>query len=233
MKWVVCPSLDALSRHAADIFVRRCQDAIERRGEFVVALSGGQTPTALFRRLVEPDRAARVDWPAVHVVWADERCVPPEDEASNYRSAREVLLSHVPIPAGNVHRIEGEWPPMEAADTYEHFLHRLLGSDGRLDLALLGMGTDGHTASLFPGHRALDEICRWVVAAETDAAPPWRVTLTLPVLNAARCALFLVAGVEKANAVRRVQAGEDLPASRISPTEGELIWLVDRDAART
>ena len=231
MKWVLCPGLDELSRHATDVFVRRSQNAIEARGRLIVALSGGHTPLDLFQRLAEPEQAARVDWSAVHVLWVDERCVPPEDPASNYRAAREALLSHVSIPASNVHRIQGERPPMEAAEAYEEDVRDLLGPGGRIDLALLGLGADGHTASLFPGHPALAKADRWAIAVETAATPPWRVTLTLPVLNAARSVLFLVAGAEKADAVRRVQSGEDLPATRVAPTEGELIWLVDRDAA--
>jgi len=230
MKWILCPSLDELARHAADVFTRRSQDAIGRRGRFLVALSGGRTPIALFRRLAEPAQSAHVDWPSVHVLWADERCVPPGDAASNYRGARDALLSQVPVPAQNVHRIEGELPPPVAADLYEDGLRGLLGPDGRLDLVLLGMGADGHTASLFPSHPALTESERWAVAVEGPATPLWRVTMTLPLINAARCILFLVAGAEKADVMRRVQAGEDLPAARIAPTEGELLWLVDREA---
>jgi 6-phosphogluconolactonase len=217
--------------HAAEQFARIGAAAIRDRGRFLVALSGGKTPRPLLERLALPAYAERVDWPAAHIFWADERCVAPTDERSNVRMAREVLLDRVPIPSDRIHRIEGEGRPIDAADAYEVLLHRVLGDDGRLDLILLGIGADGHTASLFPGHQALTETDRWIVPVHVSADPPWRVTMTLPLLNAARHILFLVLGKTKAAAIRDLQEGEPLPASLVRPADGTLTVLVDDEAA--
>jgi 6-phosphogluconolactonase len=155
-----------------------------------VALAGGSTPRAAYALLATEEFAARVDWSRVHVLWGDERCVPPDDPDSNYRMAREALLDKIPIPTENVHRIRGELPPDEAAAAYQAELEAVLGAGGRFDLVLLGMGVDGHTASLFPGTAALHEGERWVVAAFVDKLSAWRVTLTPVVLNAAAQVTF-------------------------------------------
>jgi 6-phosphogluconolactonase len=206
-------------------------EAIRDRGRFLVALSGGDTPRPLLERLASPAYAKRLDWSVVDVFWADERCVAPTDERSNHRTARVALLDHVPIPADRVHRIAGEIDPLAAADAYELTLREALGKEGRLDLILLGIGVDGHTASLFPRHQALTETGRWVVPVHAPADPPWRVTMTLPLINAARHVLFLVIGSEKAAAVRDLQKGEPLPASMVQPADGSLTVLVDAEAA--
>jgi len=224
----VLADLEAISREAARRFVAQAAAV----NPFTVALAGGSTPRRLYEMLAQQPLSDQVPWSRVHVFWGDERCVPPDHADSNYRMAREALLDRVPIPPGNVHRIRGEIDPQQAAADYAAELASVLGPDGRLDLALLGMGDDGHTASLFPGSTALAERERNVVAVHVDKLQSWRVTLTLPTLNAARQVLFLVSGAGKAQALTRVQAGERLPAGLVRPTDGHLIWLVDQQAMR-
>ncbi|MGD1994069.1 MAG: 6-phosphogluconolactonase [Anaerolineae bacterium] len=226
----VYPNPDNLAQAAAEQFVDQVATAIAAREWFIVALAGGSTPRPMYERLAAEPLASRVDWTHVQVFWSDERCVPADHPDSNYRMARQALLDHVPIPEANVHRIRGEMVPDWAASSYESELEGVLGLNGRFDLILLGMGADGHTASLFPGTRVLEEQEYAVDAVHLGGGRGWRVTLTLPVINAARCVMFLVAGAEKAEALARIRAGEMLPAARIQPHAGELIWLVDRDA---
>jgi len=175
-------------------------------------------------------------WSRVQVLWGDERCVPPDHVESNYRMARETLLERVPVPAANVHRIHGEDDPATAAEVYEATVRALLRTPGaRIDLVLLGLGDDGHTASLFPGSAAVQEQTRWVMAAHAPAASMWRVTLTPAVINAAAEVLFLVSGGRKAGILRRVLEGprrlQELPAQAIAPSNGRLRWCVDTAAA--
>lgn len=226
----------------AQAFVAGARQAIRQRGTFGVALSGGATPRALYRRLAAPPFAAQVEWPRVQVFWGDERCVPPDHEASNYRMARESLLEHVPLPAENVHRIRGEDDPSKAAAGYQEELRTVLGPQGSrggglpppvLDLVLLGLGLDGHTASLFPGRPVPDGA--WVHADYAPAVAMWRITLTPLIINAATEVAFLVTGPEKAGIVHRVLDGprrpEQLPAQRIVPSSGRLRWFLDAAAA--
>jgi len=227
----VYPDVTSLARAAAERFVTLAAAAITARGQFVVALSGGSTPRAAYELLATEEFARRVNWLHVHICWGDERNVPPDHADSNTRMAREALLDNVSIVASHIHRIKGELPPEQAAAAYEAELEAILGADGRFDLILLGMGTDGHTASLFPGSTALEERERAVVAVYVERLRAWRVTLTLPVINAARQVLFLVSGVAKAKTLARIRAGEPLPASLVQPSQGELLWLVDREAA--
>jgi len=222
---------DSLARAAAERFVSLAEEAIAARGRFVVALSGGSTPRAAYELLATEELTRRVNWPRVHICWGDERNVPPDHPDSNTRMARQALLDQVPIAASHIHRIQGELPPEQAAAAYEAELEAVLGAGGRFDLILLGMGTDGHTASLFPGATALEERERAVVAVYVEQLRAWRVTLTLPVINTARQVLFLVSGVAKAKTLARIRAGEPLPASLVQPSEGELVWLLDREAA--
>src|SRR5262245_29806910 len=175
----VLPDPAALADSAARQFVERCQAAIDARGSFSVALSGGSTPRDLHLRLASPPLAQQVDWAHVHVWFGDERCVPPDDPQSNYRMAYETLLSKVPIPPRQVHRMHGELPPDQAADEYEHDLRDFFKDEPpSLDLILLGMGDNGHTASLFPGLNAVHEQRRWVVAEYVAEVGMWRITLT-------------------------------------------------------
>ncbi len=238
----VVASAEELARVAADAMVRHAADAIRERGRFIVALSGGSTPTSLFRLLAQPPLAERIDWRHVHVCWGDERCVSPADARSNYRMACDALLDHVPIPAAQVHRMRGEDVPAVAAAAYEtelRELFRLPGPQNRnfaaYDLILLGLGDDGHTASLFPHGLALHEQSRWVVADYVKAVSMWRITFTLPLINASRAVLFLVAGAGKAHAVRQILSvstpAQSLPAARVGPSRGRLHWIVDGAAA--
>lgn len=235
---------EALTRAAAEEFVGRAEESVRDTGAFTVALSGGSTPKALFRLLAgELDGAfrRRVPWGSVQVFWGDERHVPPDHPDSNYRMTYDTLLSRVPIPPENIHRIQGEDPDAEkAAEAYEQALGRIFrvaeGQLPRFDLILLGMGPDGHTASLFPGTPALQERKRLVVAQWVEKLQTHRITLTAPVLNNAALVVFLVSGAEKAETLRAVLLGEyqpeRLPAQLIRPTDGRLLWLVDRAAAR-
>jgi 6-phosphogluconolactonase len=232
----VLPSAAALADAAAGRFVAAAGDAIAARGQFIVALSGGSTPRDTYRQLATEALVSRVMWSRVQVLWGDERCVPPDHVESNYRMARETLLDRVPLPAANVHRIHGEDDPATAAGDYEATLRALLPTPGaRIDLVLLGLGEDGHTASLFPGSAAVHEHTRWVMAARAPAASKWRITLTLAVINAAAEVLFLVSGGAKAGILRRVLEGprrpQELPAQAIAPSSGRVRWCVDAAAA--
>jgi 6-phosphogluconolactonase len=230
-----------VSRAAADEFVRRAAEAVAARGRFSVALSGGSTPQRLYQLLAEPGLRAQVDWNRVDLFWGDERCVPPTSNDSNYHTAQEAMLSRLPIPPARVHRIEAERSDREtAARDYQAVLARAFGVDANgappvFDLILLGMGPDGHTASLFPDTTALDETTRWVVVNHVPKFAADRITLTFPVLNAAREVLFLVAGADKAEPLVEVLEGPPdsrrLPSQRVRPTTGLLIWFVDRQAS--
>jgi 6-phosphogluconolactonase len=232
----VLPDAAALADAAARHIVESGQAAIDARGAFSIALSGGSTPRELHLRLAGPPLASQIDWPRVHVFFGDERCVPPDDAQSNYHMAFETLLSRVPIPASQVHRMRGEISPGEAASEYEAELRAYFGDDPpRLDVILLGMGDNGHTASLFPGLTAVHEQQRWTVAEYVAEVSMWRITLTPVVLNLAREATFLVAGAAKASMLRQVLEGpfapDERPAQIVRPSPGEVIWLVDAAAA--
>ena len=237
---IVRPNLQELSREAAARFQRLADDSIAAAGRFSVALSGGSTPRALYGLLAEPPFREAIDWPRVHLFWGDERFVPPDHPDSNYRLARETFISRASIPAGNVHRIPTEGRHPEAAATqYEETLHRFFavpkGGVPRFDLVLLGLGADGHTASLFPGSPALSESHRLVVATHVPKLAAWRLTLTPPMLRGARHVVFLVSGSEKAHALQEVLEGpydpERLPAQLVRLEEGDVTWLVDEAAA--
>src|SRR3989442_12461298 len=178
----VLPSAAAVADAAAGRFVAAAGDAISSRGQFIVALSGGSTPRDTYRRLATEALVSREMWSRVQVLWGDERCVPPDHAESNYRMARETLLDRVPVPAASVHRIHGEDDPATAAAVYETTLRALLRTPAgaRIDLVLLGLGEDGHTAPIFPGSAAVHEQTRWVMAARAPAAPMWRATLPPP-----------------------------------------------------
>ena len=233
----------ALMEAGAAAFVAAARAAIGGHGRFLTALSGGSTPRTLFELLATERFASSVDWGRIHVCWGDERAVPPDMEVSNYRMAREALLDHVPIPPSQVHRIRGEEPPVIAAADYERTLRTLFATPvgpprpvpgARFDLVLLGMGDNGHTASLFPGLHAVREAERWVVAESVAEVAMWRITLTPVVLNAAAEVVFLVSGADKAAMLHRVLDGpvrpDALPAQIVAPHHGRLRWLVDAEA---
>lgn len=222
---------------AADFIVKVAAEAIAERGRFTLALSGGGTPKSIYARLGALDYRERLAWEKVHLFFGDERCVPPDDERSNYRMALEAWLAGSPVPAGNVHRIRGEDDPVLEALRYEreiaHF-HRTAAFPA-FDLILLGMGDNGHTASLFPGTAALRETARGVVAQYVEVMATWRVTFTAPLINAARHVAFLAEGAGKARMLWNVLEGpyqpDVWPAQLIQPVSGELHWLVDAAAA--
>jgi 6-phosphogluconolactonase len=230
-------SLEELSQAAARLFVEQAAQSIAERDRFLVALSGGSTPTRLFQ-LLATDFREKVNWSRVHVFWGDERCVPPEDAGSSYGQAWELLLSHVPMPSANIHRIKGERGPAEAAKDYALILKGFASPPldwPRFDLVYLGMGEDGHTASLFPGSPAKASEPTLPVTAHYQDRPANRVTLTSLVFNSARAVAFMATGEKKADTLTEVVSGkynpELYPAQRIQPTEGMLIWLVDEAAA--
>lgn len=231
---------DLLARAAAEAFTVAAAEAVASRGRFLVTLSGGSTPQAMFSLLAEPTYRLRIDWTAVHVFWGDERLVPADDRGSNYYYAQHLLLAQVPIPASQVYRVRGELPPNEAVEDYRRQLQSIAtGRQAwpRFDLALMGLGADGHTASLFPGAAAISEKTRSALAVTADYAgrPAQRITLTPPVFNDARQVLFLVSGKEKAKALAAVLGGprdiQKWPAQSIQPASHNLTWFVDRPAA--
>ena len=236
-----------LAEAAAEQFTTLAAQAIGRRRRFAVALSGGETPRATYEELARVSVPRKLDWARIHIFWGDERCVALGHADSNYRMAREALLKHVPIPSENVHRIRGEIEAEAAATEYEGELRNFFagsakpGKPGepphwpRFELVMLGLGADGHTASLFLGTPALDEHKRWVVANRAGKTGPWRVTLTLSAINNAADVMFLVSGKEKAEVMSTVLGGgrtrNPLPAQMVAPANGRLLWLVDVDAA--
>ena len=228
MRVQILDSPNELARAAAKHFVVR--------SPLTVALSGGSTPKLLYQLLADPNEPFReqVSWPRIHFFWSDERHVPPDHPESNYRMANEALLSHVPVTQKNVHRIPSENPnAAEAARDYEQTLIDVSKSSmPRLDLILLGIGTDGHTASIFPGSEVLHETKRLVAAPWVEKLNTYRITMTLPLINNAASVLFLVSGAEKAEIVRDVLQGpKQYPAQYVNPSEGQLLWLLDKDAA--
>lgn len=225
---------DDLARAAARDFAEKAAAAIDERGRFSVALAGGSTPKNTYEILAR-DYASVVDWPSVHVFFGDERTVPPDHEDSNYRTAKEALLDHVPV--GSVHPMRGDLPPEEAASSYEEALRSFFREDPPvLDLVMLGIGGDGHTASLFPETSALEVTDRLVVANPVPKLDTTRITLTVPVLDAARKVSFLVAGEDKAEALKEILEGyadpREYPAKLVQPVGGPT-WMVDRAAAGT
>jgi 6-phosphogluconolactonase len=222
---------------AAEIFVAAAARAVDERGRFLAALSGGGTPDGLYRLLAKAPFQGQVDWTNTFFFWGDERCVPPDDEGSNYRQAMEALLSHVPIPEENIQRIRGELEPAEASKSYARVLKDFASPPLdwlRFDLALLGMWADGHTASLFPGSGVESISPTLAVTADYQGRPANRVTLTSAVFNSARQILFLVTGESKAVVLSQVLNGkyspEQYPAQRIRPSDGQVTWLVDEAA---
>ena len=237
------PDQAMLSAHAADLFVQAARDAVAARGRFTVALTGGSSPHKTYELLAQAPRLAQIDWAGVFVFLGDERFVAYDDERSNYGMCKRLLLDHVPIPAAQVLPIPASTATVqEAADEYAQTLARVFaqpvdGPPPALDLILLGMGDDGHCASLFPGMPTLHVADRWVVSSPPGTLPPPvdRVTCTFPVLNAARQVVFLVNGEKKAVAVRDIFEGgagvDQHPAAAVSLTSGTLTWLLDEAAA--
>jgi 6-phosphogluconolactonase len=236
---IVERDLEQASRRAAEEFVRLAGEAQRQSGRFTVALSGGSTPQRLYALLAEPTYAQRVAWNKVHLFWGDERCVPPDHAESNYAMARRLLIANVPVPAGNVHRMAGEKEPAGAAAEYARGLMESFelrpGEWPRFDLMLMGIGEDGHTASLFPGHPALQNQTDLVLAPYVEKLQAHRITLTFPVINHAANIWFLVAESTKAAVLSEILKAEvsspRLPATFVKPEDGRLVWFVTAAAA--
>ena len=229
----VLPDLETIAAEAARLVAAAAEEAVARSGRFTLVLSGGRTPRALHAHLL----SERLDWERTIVLFGDERCVPPQHPDSNYRMARETLLDRLPRPPVEVLRMEGERPPGEAAARYEEAMCQVFPGRPfpRIDLVILGMGPDGHTASLFPGTAALEERTRWTAANHVPQLDAWRLTLTLPVLRSAAAILFLVAGEDKAPVFAEAFGGKahpvPYPCEEVRPTDGVLTVLVDGAAA--
>jgi 6-phosphogluconolactonase len=228
---------EALSRHAADLFVDHAATSIKERGRFLTALNGGSTPNRLFQ-LLATDHKNNIDWANVFVFWGDERCVPPNETGSSYGQAWEAFLSKVGIPEANIQRCKGELEPAAASKDYAGILKEFASHPlefPRFDLVYLGMGEDGHTASLFPGSNVEAATATVAVTANYQNRPANRVSLTQLVFNHARTVAFMVTGEKKAATLAEVLSGrynpELFPAQRIDPKDGNLIWLVDEDSA--
>lgn len=235
---VIYPDAESLSQEAARLVTRLAQEAIVTRGRFTLALAGGSTPRKLYSLLASDPYRSQIDWTRVEIFWSDERCVPPNDPESNYHMAHEVMLSKLPIPATNIHRMPAEQADRQAAaDRYSAELRRVFSTTGVpvFDLIQLGMGPEGHTASLFPHQQALHERERLVLPVSVPKPPPERLTFTPPLINAARHILFLVTGSDKAEAVHAVLEGEgtpdDYPARLVRAAAGEVSWFLDAAAA--
>jgi len=241
IKYYVEPEPAALARRAVEYFVEMAGEAVEAQGRARIAISGGSTPKASFELLADPNQPwrHRMPWEMLDLYWVDERCVPLEDAESNYRMTREALLDHVPLPPDQIHRIEGELEPEAAAARYEEELRSSFRLDDagspRFDLVALGLGSDGHTASLFPHSPAIHEMSRLVVSNRVPKTGASRITLTWPAINYARSVFFLVSGEEKAGVLKEILTGpfdpERLPSQLIWPSSGILTLILDKAAA--
>jgi 6-phosphogluconolactonase len=241
IKYFVEPDADALARHAAQYFVELAGEAVAAQGSASIAISGGSTPRAAFQLLADPSQPwrSRMPWENLDLYWVDERAVPPDHQDSNYRMTREALLDHVPLKPEQIHRMQGELEPELAAARYETELRNNFRIEGaehpRFDLVALGMGPDGHTASLFPHTPALHETAKLVTANHVVQMNTWRITLTWPVIDSASSIFFLIAGADKAEVLKEVMLGprdpDRLPSQLVWPASGILTLLLDKAAA--
>jgi 6-phosphogluconolactonase len=239
----IYPGPPEVAQAAVNFFMESARAAVETKGIFSVALSGGSTPALLYALLAKPPAVSEVPWEQVHIFWGDERAVPPDHSDSNYRAAKESLLDRAPIPESNIHRIHSELDPRLAASHYEDTLRDFFfGEENQLkerkflfDLVFLGMGGDGHTASLFPRTSALEESDRWVVGNYVEGLGTWRITMTASFINQSQQVVFLVTGSGKKTRLKEVLFGprdpSTLPAQLINPHSGNLWWLLDESAA--
>jgi 6-phosphogluconolactonase len=231
---IISPTKSKTIESATGLFLDCYTESIQERGYFSVVLSGGSTPKPLYEYL---SYVEKIEWDKVFVFWGDERIVPSDHQASNYRLAYNSLLSRVSIPEENVFRIKGELSPESAANKYNNALDSFFDShEKKFDLIILGMGIDGHTASLFPGSDALQEENRWVVPNYIPKLDSWRITLTYPAINLARKIIVLVVGEEKAKILKTVleedEDNDNLPIKHISSSNKEITWMIDREAGR-
>jgi 6-phosphogluconolactonase len=233
-KIIISPTVKQTIEKARDIFMESYEQSIQKRGSFSVVLSGGRTPKPLYENL---SRIEKIRWDKVHVFWGDERLVPPDHSDSNYRLAYDTLFSKISIPDENIYRIKGELSPKDAAVDYQNILTRYFEAhEKKLDLILLGMGTNGHTASLFPGTDALLESTRWVVPNFIPELKAWRITLTFPAIFSARKIIVLITGDEKAETLQAVLEGDEgndqFPIKRILSIKNGVFWIVDQKAGK-
>ena len=238
MNIAIYSDLETLSHEAAKYVVQVAQESIAAHGRFTFALSGGNTPKKLYALLATEPYRSQIDWALVELFWSDERCVAPDSPDCNFKLAQDVMLSSLPIPPNQVHRVPADEEDRDAASTaYTQEMQRVFQTDGvpALDLIQLGMGPEGHTASLFPHQASLSETQRLVMPVTVPKPPPPRLTFTPPLLNAAIHVLFLVTGADKAEAVQEVIEGEhnpqEYPAQIVQPTQGEVTWMFDTAAA--
>jgi 6-phosphogluconolactonase len=236
MQQIIIQDSQTITHKAMSMFLALARQAIEKRGVFSVALSGGSTPEHLYRALSDDAIQAQINWQKVHLFWGDERNVPASDPDSNFRMVNEALLKHIAIPAENVHRVTTEMAVTDAAIAYEKALRLFFPGDWpKFDLVLLGMGEDGHTASLFPHSEGLEEEKRWFIANFAPNRDIWRLTLTKNAINAARHVLVLVKGAQKAHMLVQVLQGDfnpkEKPIQTVNPIDGQLTWMLDEDAA--
>ena len=234
---IIEPNAADLARKGAEIFSQAAKESIGVRGRFAVAISGGFTPRGMHRLLGEEPFLSDIQWDKTDIFWVDERCVPINDQASNYGTAKKDFLNRIPIPHGHIHPIPVVSSPKDGALLYQQELMNYFQPKGNefslFDLISLGIGTDGHTASLFPGQSSLDEREKWVVAVKGGKPNAIRLTMTYPMLNSGRQIVFMVSGKEKAGIVKKALKGiqSRLPAQLIQPVNGTLLWLLDREAA--
>jgi 6-phosphogluconolactonase len=227
---------DKLSAATCELIIELSKDAIAARGRFSLVLSGGHTPEKLYSLLAKPEYANQVEWGKVFIFWGDERCVSLTNKQNNAYMAKSLLLDKIDIPAANIYRIPVNLNPAKAAKKYEETIKEFFGSNPtNFDLVLLGLGENGHTASLFPGTSVVNEYSRWVSEVYIDELKMFRVTMTLPLLNQSRQIVFLVSGSEKKKILKTVLTGshrnDKYPAQLIKPTNGKLYWFADKDAA--
>ena len=234
---IIEPGAAQLARKGAEIFCHTAKESVATKGYFVVGVSGGSTPRAMHRLLSEGPYVTEIPWEATHIFWTDERVVPLEDPESNFGTAKEDFLEKVAIPPEHLHPMPVFPPPKEGADLYqeelEGFFQGLENDNPAFDLILLGIGRDGHIASLFPAQGALDERKRWVMAVKGGNPYVNRLTMTYPIINHAKQIIFLVSGRGKSEILRTIFENRQLglPAQRVKPLDGKLIWLIDKDAA--
>jgi len=225
-----------ITTQAADVFIAAAQNAIQQHGKFVVALTGGSSPVGIYKLLATPEYQAKIDWNKVFVFWGDERWVALDDDLSNAKMSEETFLNHVPIPKGNIFPMyKAGVTPEEYAVEYEQLIKNIAGENGQFDLILLGMGDDGHTASLFPGEAVLKEEDKWVAAYYLAPQSMFRITLTAPLINKAKQILVITFGENKAHALHEVLHGdynpEKYPTQLIKPVDGKLQFFTDKAAA--
>jgi len=231
----VFPDKRTLAKYANNYFLNIAQKSIEEHGAFFAALSGGSTPKDVYRMLGQRKPDNDISWEHIHIFWSDERSVPPDHPESNYGMAYNAWLKSSPIPVKNIHRVPTQKEPEEAALAYQHQILSTLGTHPRFDLILLGLGTNGHTASIFPGHIKVINSKKLVMADYIEKLSSWRITFTPHLINNAREIIFLVAGSHKADILHRVLSTpplpETLPAQAIHPLDGKLDWFIDKDAS--